>query len=107
MHLRNVNPNVVVVMFSDNKQSHLKLADLNDFKNEFPNLRIIFKKTNNTMHDRYIILDYGKRSEKIYHCGASSKDAGKKTTTILEVQDRAVYKQLVDALINNPTLKIT
>lgn len=107
MHLRNVNPGVVITVFSDNKQSHLRLADLKDFKNEFPGLRIDFKKTNNTMHDRYIILDYGKRSEKIYHCGASSKDAGKKTTTIMEVQDRAVYKQLVDALINNPALKIT
>lgn len=41
-------------------------------------------------HDRYIILDYGKRSEKIYHCGVPSKDAGKKTTAIMEVQDRAV-----------------
>lgn len=107
MHLRNVNPGVVVTVFSDNKQSHLKRADLNDFRNEFPGILIDFKKTNNTMHDRYIILDYGKRSEKIYHCGASSKDAGKKTTTIMEVQDRAVYKQLVDVLICNPALRIT
>lgn len=107
MHLRNVNPGVVVTVFSDNKQSHLRRADLNDFRNEFPSIRIDFKKTNNTMHDRYIILDYGKRSEKIYHCGASSKDAGKKTTTIMEVQDRAVYKQLIDTLITNPVLRIT
>lgn len=107
MHLRNVNSNVVVTVFSDNKQNHLRLGDLNDFRNEFPSIRIDFKKTNNTMHDRYIILDHGKRSEKIYHCGASSKDAGKKTTTIMEVQDRAVYKQLIDALITNPTLRIT
>ena len=74
------------------------------FRNEVPGILIDFKKTNNTMHDRYIILDYGKRSEKIYHCGASSKDAGKKTTTIMEVQDRAVYKQLVDVLIKNPVM---
>lgn len=107
MHLRNVNEGVVVTVFSDNKQSHLRRADLNDFRNEFPSIRIDFKKTNNTMHDRYIILDYGKRSEKIYHCGASSKDAGKKTTTIMEVQDRAVYKQLIDMLITNPVLRIT
>ena len=107
MHLRNVSPNVEITVFSDNKQSHLRLEDLNDFKNEFPGIRIDFKRTNNTMHDRYIILDYGKRNEKIYHCGASSKDAGKKTTTIMEVQDRAVYKQLVDVLICNPALRIT
>lgn len=107
MHLRNVNPGVMITVFSDNKQSHLRRADLNDFRNEFPGILIDFKKTNNTMHDRYIILDYGKRSEKIYHCGASSKDAGKKTTTIMEVQDRAVYKQLVDILIKNPVLVLT
>ena len=107
MRLRNVNPGVMVTVFSDNKQSHLRRADLNDFRNEFPGILIDFKKTNNTMHDRYIVLDYGKRSEKIYHCGASSKDAGKKTTTIMEVQDRAVYKQLVDILIKNPALVLT
>ena len=107
MHLRNVNPGVMITVFSDNKQSHLRRADLNDFRNEFPGILIDFKRTNNTMHDRYIILDYRKRSEKIYHCGASSKDAGKKTTTIMEVQDRAVYKQLVDILIKNPVLVLT
>lgn len=104
MRLRNVNPGVMVTVFSDNKQSHLRRADLNDFRNEVPGILIDFKKTNNTMHDRYIILDYGKRSEKIYHCGASSKDAGKKTTSIMEVQGRAAYKQLVDILIKNPVL---
>lgn len=107
MHLRNVDPKVMVTIFSDNKQNHLRLTDLNDFKAEFPDICIDFKKTANTMHDRYIILDYGKRSERIYHCGASSKDAGKKTTSIMEVWDRAVYKQLVDILVNNPALTIT
>lgn len=59
------------------------------------------------MHDRYIILDYGKQSEKIYHCGASSKDARRKATTIMEVQDKAVYKQLVNILIKNLVLVLT
>ena len=26
-------------------------------------------------HDRYIYLDYGLDNEKLFHCGASSKDA--------------------------------
>lgn len=38
MHLRNVNSGVVVTVFSDNKQSHLRRADLNDFRNEFPGI---------------------------------------------------------------------
>lgn len=65
-----------------------------------------FRKANGIFHDRYIILDYGTATEKIYHCGASSKDAGKKVNTITEVKDRNVYHPLVDALQNNPMLTI-
>ena len=55
-------------------------------------------------HDRYIILDYGIPSEKIYHCGASSKDAGARVTSILEDMDREKYKSLVDSLLQNTAL---
>jgi hypothetical protein len=57
-------------------------------------------------HDRYIVVDYGRKTEKIYHCGASSKDAGKKVTTITKVTDRQVYHPLVDALLLNPVLSL-
>lgn len=107
MHLRNIKPLVDVIVFSDNRQSHLKLTDVNDFNTEFPNIQIKFKKTNNTVHDRYIILDYGKRSEKVYHCGASSKDAGRKATSITEIRDKSIYGQFVDGLLQNQTLVIT
>lgn len=33
-------------------------------------------------------------------------DAGKKTTAIMEAQDRIIYKQLVDGLLLNPALVI-
>lgn len=33
-------------------------------------------------HDRLIVLDYGEPTEQAYHCGASSKDAGKKLCAI-------------------------
>ena len=49
-------------------------------------------------------LDYNSDNERIYHCGASSKDAGNKVTTISEVSDRQVYHTIVDTLIKNPTL---
>ena len=57
-------------------------------------------------HDRYIVVDYGRKTEKIYHCGASSKDAGKKVTTLTKVSDRQVYHPLVDALLLNPVLSL-
>ena len=50
-----------------------------DFQNEYPPLRI---KPNSDYHDRLIVLDYGEETERVYHCGASSKDAGKKLCAI-------------------------
>jgi len=46
--------------------------------------------------------DFNTKTEKIFHCGASSKDAGNKVTTITEVADRQVYHPIVDALLQNP-----
>ena len=64
----------------------------------------IYKSASGIFHDRYIILDYNTDGERIFHCGASSKDAGNKVTTITEVADIQVYHQIVDTLLNNPTL---
>ena len=50
-----------------------------DFMQEYPSLRI---KPNADCHDRLIVLDYGEPTEQAYHCGASSKDAGKKLCAI-------------------------
>jgi pimeloyl-CoA synthetase len=41
---------------------------------------------------------------KVYHCGASSKDAGKHITTIARLMDMDVYKETVNALLTNPPL---
>ena len=46
-----------------------------DFNNQYAPLRI---KSNSVCHDRLNVLDYGLQTEQVYHCGASSKDAGKK-----------------------------
>lgn len=43
---------------------------------QYPNTNITFTKTCGILHDRYIVIDYKTPTEKIYHCGASSKDAG-------------------------------
>ena len=52
----------------------------------------------------YIILDYKTRAERIYHCGASSKDAGKKITSITLVDDCELYHSMVEELLQNPVL---
>lgn len=102
--LKHISSNINIIIFSDNKQNHLRLAEYNQFRTEYPNVLIDFKKNGNVFHDRYIIIDYGVKTEKVYHCGASSKDAGKKITTITESRDTKIYEFLIDSILNNNTL---
>lgn len=106
--LREVKQNVCVTVFSDNIKSRTMLtaAILKDFKTDYPNISIEFRKTNGKYHDRYIAVDYNTQSETLYHCGASSKDAGDKITTILRIDDKSLYHFMFDELLSNPALKI-
>ena len=104
-HLLHSRPAVKLTIISDNKaRPALKLAEYNDFLKENPGRSIDFITTANKAHDRYIILDYNTKDMKVYHCGASSKDAGKKITTITQVEDISYYKEMVKELIANPSL---
>ena len=49
-------------------------------------------------HDRYILIDFKTKSEKLYHCGASSKDAGNKITTIVQLDDIDGYQNIFEDL---------
>ena len=57
----------------------------------------VFK--NGRCHDRYIIIDYNTKDEKMYHCGASSKDAGNKVTTIIKIEKPELYHVIIDSLL--------
>ena len=102
--LKEIKNNVNVTIFSDNINKKLHKIEFDDFVKEYPNVKINFKKPNNKYHDRYIILDYKMKDEKIFHCGASSKDSGNKITTISEINDRNIYSKIIDNLINNDEL---
>ena len=67
-----------------------------DFINQYPPLRI---KSNPDCHDRLIILDYGMPTEQAYHCGASSKDAGKKLCAINKVENTTMIHPVIDNLL--------
>ena len=41
------------------------------------------QKTGSIFHDRFIVLDYGTADERVFLCGASSKDAGKLLISII------------------------
>ena len=89
--LQDADPGIIVTIFSDNVGNKLHASDVADFKTEFPGISISFQTTNRLVHDRFIALDYGTPDERIFHCGASSKDAGvQKATAITEFTEKAV-----------------
>ena len=53
------------------------------------------KKTGGIFHDRFIVLDYGTADERVFLCGASSKDAGARITSIVEVYGIAKYNSVI------------
>ena len=102
--LKNIKDNIEVTIFTDNINNGLHKIEYNDFINEYPNINITFKKTNNKIHDRYIILDYNKETETIYHCGTSSKDSGNRITTITKISENNIYHNIIDELLLNKKL---
>ena len=104
--LKCCNPNIDIILFTDNKsKNNLNSSFINDFKND-TGFNLTIKKNNNRFHDRYIVIDYNTKSELIYHCGASSKDAGKRITTITKIEEKELYKSLIDEILNNDDLNI-
>ena len=99
--LKSARKNVKITIFTDNKGKGLHQKEFDDFSREYPNITITFKMANGIFHDRYIVLDFGTKNETIYHCGASSKDAGKKVSAITIIADSAVYKPLIENLLKN------
>ena len=97
---------VEVVLFTENghgKRGFLTTAVVNDFIQEYPPLRI---KPNADCHDRLIVLDYGLATEQAYHCGASSKDAGKKLCAINVILETSMIHPVIDKLLLAPDKQI-
>ena len=99
--LKSVPENVKITIFTDNLKKGLHQKEYDDFCKEYPNVEISFKRTNGIFHDRYIIIDFGNENEIIYHCGASSKDAGSRISTISTLSENAIYKPLIENLLKN------
>ncbi len=106
--LQDIKPGVTVTIFSDNLRHQLHASDYADFQVEFPSIPVTFITTGGIMHDRFIILDYDEPDERIYHSGASSKDAAiRLTTAITELTSsdmKAHLHALIDQMKNNPVL---
>lgn len=97
---------VEVILFTENghgRREFLTMAVVNDFIQEYPPLRI---KLNADCHDRLIVLDYGEPTEQVYHCGASSKDAGKKLCAINAISETSMIHPVIDRLLSVPDRQI-
>ncbi len=101
---KDVKPSIEITVFSDNTNKGLHKLEFNDFCNEYSSLKIKLKILGGTIHDRYIVTDYGLKTERIYHCGSSSKDGGRKVSTISLVTDNAIYQPLIASIVNNTDL---
>ena len=71
---------------------------VNDFSIARPDINLTIQQTSRKFHDRYIFLDYDTPNEKLFHCGASSKDAGNKITTIMQIECTEIYHALVNSI---------
>ena len=98
--LRNVPKNISVRIFSDlHGGSRLTDDMLADYRAARPDVSIDRKPAMHRFHDRYIFVDFKEKGEKLFHCGASSKDAGNKITTIVQLEDIEGYRLMFEDLL--------
>ncbi len=103
--LKNAPAGVDIKLFSDNVGSgKLHNVEYNDFLREYPGLRITLQHTGGVFHDRFIVLDYGTKDERVFLCGASSKDAGARITSIVEDYGIQKYDPIIKKLLTNVAL---
>lgn len=99
-----------IVVFSDNVKNKDMLTKniLDDFRKDYPNIDLKLKIAGKKYHDRYIAIDYGTENEAFYLCGASSKDAGNKISSITKIEESSkdMYHDMFSKMLNNKDLKI-
>ena len=103
-NLKACKPHIKITICSDNiAKNKIVESDLIDFKND-TGISVALKPTYDKVHDRYIVIDYKESSELIYACGSSSKDAGSRVTTIMEIEYKEGYHPLIDILLDDDTI---
>ena len=94
-----VNKDVKVIIVSDNvSRNPVQPEYIEEFQEE-TGIDLIVKPSNNKCHDRFIVIDYGTDEERIYICGSSSKDAGNKITTIMQIDSGYLNHHFIEELL--------
>ena len=97
--LRDIAKGVLIKIISDTRGCAALTRQIqDDFKTARPDVNLEVLQTERKLHDRYVFLDYGTPDEKLFHCGASSKDGGNRIMTIMQVECPEVYHTLIDSL---------
>ncbi|HES9513777.1 TPA: ORF6N domain-containing protein [Streptococcus pneumoniae] len=108
--LRAARDKTQIIVFSDNVKNKDMLTKniLDDFRKDYPNIDLKLKIAGKKYHDRYIAIDYGTENEAFYLCGASSKDAGNKVSSITKIEESSkdLYHMMFGRMLNNKNLKI-
>ena len=86
--LRNIDKNIIII--SSNINDNLKIK----YSKQYNNVKFI---NNDSYHDRFIIID----RKRVFHCGASFKDLGKKCFGIHEIENKIETEKLINDVINN------
>ena len=97
---------VTATLFTDNRGGRLHGDDLSDFRREHPGVLLEVRSAGGFVHDRYIAIDLGRGGEAVFICGSSSKDAGKRVTTIMRANDPGIFRPLFDRLLGCPPLEL-
>ena len=108
--LRAARDKTQIIVFSDNVKNKDMLTKniLDDFVKDYSNIDLKLKIAGKKYHDRYIAIDYGTENEAFYLCGASSKDAGNKISSITKIEESSkdMYHDMFSKMLNNKDLKI-
>ena len=97
--LRGIAKNASVQIFSEEwGDEKITPAIKADYEKARPDVSLKIDQPNRKFHDRYVFLDYGLPGEKLFLCGASSKDAGNKVTTIMQIECPEMYHPIIEEL---------
>jgi len=83
--LRRINTNIMIITNKYNNEDYEKY--IKQYKN-------ITLKIDNSIHDRFIIID----RKELYHCGASLKDIGKKCFAITEIKNQRWLNDILKSI---------
>ena len=84
-------PGVFVLLFTSSRGNRITGKEISDFNAQYPSLDVRFT---DEFHDRFLILD----RKRMYHIGASVKDAGRRTFEISENSDRRYLDMVLERL---------